>query len=321
MKSTRRGFLETVRATAITAAISHKAIETSPGSKTKFYVAALTPCDSKLRFDEGLYKEMLSYFKQKGADGVVVLGTTGEFPSFSTLERKKIAETALKHRAGLSIIVQCGAANIIETIELATHAASNGADELLCIPPFFYKDPPLAGLTRYYAQLLEAVRIPVNLYHIPSVSAVPISHGLLQSLANYPNLAGIKDSSNDADGYSKFVKAFPNLNMMSGTVPNLKTALQASMGAILEANLFTSKAAAVFAAYRQGKDLDQPLEQLRQARPLLQAIGLNAYGPMKYALSLVMGTRQSYPRPPHVDVTEEQKTRIKTRLSELKQLS
>lgn len=321
MQSTRRAFLETVGAAAVAATVPRKAITNPSGSKAKFYVAAVTPCDSKLRFDEGLYKEMLAYFKQKGADGIVVLGTTGEFPSFSTVERKRIAETALKHRSGLSIIVHCGASNLTETIELATHAADNGADELLCIPPFYYKNPPLAGLTKYYAQLLAAVKIPLHLYHIPSMSAVPISHELLQNLTHYSNLAGIKDSSNDAEGYSKFVKAFPTLNMMSGTIPNLKIALQAGMGAILDANLFVAQAAAVFAAHRQGKDLDGAFEKLKQARQLLQSSGINAYGPMKYALSLLMGTRQSYPRPPHVDVTDEQKTQIKARLEELKQLS
>lgn len=292
------------------------------GTKAKFYVATLTPCDSQLRFDEGLYKEMLAYFKQKGADGVVVLGTTGEFASFSTLERKKIAETAFKHRSGLSIIVHCGTSNLPETRELAVHAAAHGADALLCIPPFYYKNLALAGLAKYYAQLLEAVKVPVHLYHIPGTSAVPITHELLHSLGRYPNLAGIKDSTGEAEGYEKFVKAFPNLNMMCGTDNNLKTALQAGMGAILAGgNLFTAQTAAVFAAQRQGKDLDEPLARLRQARQLMQPSGVNTYGPMKFALSLLMGTRQSYQRPPHVDVTDEQKAQIKAKLQELKSLS
>ena len=63
-----------------------------------FWVAASTPCDKDLKFDPELYKDLLAYLKGQGADGVVVLGTTGEFPSFSFAERKKIAETALKNQ-------------------------------------------------------------------------------------------------------------------------------------------------------------------------------------------------------------------------------
>lgn len=319
---TRRAFLGVLGAASAAAAMPRG--EKTPGAsgaKTKFYVAAVTPCDSKLKFDEGIYKEMMPYFKDKGADGVVVLGTTGEYPSFTIAERKRIAETALKHRSGLSIIVQCGTTNFPETIELATHAAANGADGLLCIPPFYYKNPPLEGLTKYYSLIFEAVKIPVHLYHIPGTSAVPITHELLHNLEHYPNLAGIKDSTGDAAGYEKFVKAFPNLNMMSGTENNLKLALQSGMGAILAGgNLFTKQTAAVYAAYRQGKDLDEPLAKLRQASQLMRPAGVNSYGPMKYALSLLMGTRQTYQRPPHLDVTEEQKAQIKAKLEELKQL-
>src|SRR5258708_613575 len=98
--STRREFLEVV-GVAAAAAMPGSAAADAPSPKAKLYVAALTPCDSKLQFDEGWYKEELAYFKDQGADGVVVLGTTGEYPSFSTAERKKIAETALKNRHGM----------------------------------------------------------------------------------------------------------------------------------------------------------------------------------------------------------------------------
>src|SRR5579859_7119401 len=75
------------------------------GEKVLFWVAVSTPCDKNLNFDAERYKDLLAYLKAQGADGVVVLGTTGEFPSFSTAERKKVAETALKNRNGLNVIV------------------------------------------------------------------------------------------------------------------------------------------------------------------------------------------------------------------------
>jgi 4-hydroxy-tetrahydrodipicolinate synthase len=322
-QSTRRTFLGAAAAAAAIAA--PRSTNKAPGVSTEkciFYVAACTPCDKNLKFDEGVYKDMMAYFKDQGADGVVVTGTTGEYPSFSMAERKKIQETALKHRAGLSIIVSSGTPNFPETIELSQHAAANGADGLLIIPPFYYKKPALAGLTKYYSLIFDQVKIPINLYHIPGTSAVPVTAELLHSLEHYPNLAGIKDSNGDVPEYEMYLKEFPKLNMRTGTGNNLKAALQAGMGAILaEGNLFTKRIANVFAAHRAGKDIDGPLATLHAAQQAFRSTQTGSYGPMKYALSLLMGSRQTYQRPPHLDVTDEQKALIKTKLDEIKQMA
>lgn len=298
------------------------AIPPAAGDKQLFWVAASTPCDKNLNFDAELYKDVLSFLKQNGADGVVVLGTTGEFPSFSVAERKKIAEVAFKNRDGLNIIVSPGTANFPETLELSLHAQDNGADGLLVVPPFYYKHPKPDGLARYFSMLFDKVKIPINLYHIPFATGIPISLDLLHSLEKYPNLAGIKDSSSDEDEYHKFVAEFPKLNMRTGTTHNLKYAMDNGMGAILaEGNNFTALIATVFSAKRSGKDIGPPLEKLQAALKLLRAGGVDEYGPMKYCLSLQMGTRQFYQRPPNVDVTEEQKAKIKEALDEIKKMA
>jgi len=334
MQATRRDFLGAVGATAALGAIGGTAIPealarersgsnaTPPSSeKVLFWVAVSTPCDKALKFDEELYKDLLAYLKTSGADGVVVLGTTGEFPSFSTVERKKVAETAFKHRSGLNIIVSSGTSNFPETLELSQHAEANGADGLLVVPPFYYKRPKLDGLVKYFSMLFEQVKIPINLYHIPFASGVPISHELLHAMEKYPNLAGIKDSVSDPKVYQDFVAAFPILNMRTGTTENLKYALDHGMGAILaEGNNFTKQIADVFAAKRARKDLSEPIAKLETAMKWLRAGGVDEYGPMKYALSVQMGTRQFYQRPPNSDVTEEQKATIKQALDQIKHM-
>lgn len=331
MRTTRRIFLEALGTTAAVGAAGAAAEESGPGlppgsgesgqNKCLFWVAAGTPCDKSLKFEEGVYKDMLAYFKECGADGVVVLGTTGEFSAFSLAERKKIAETAFKYRNGLNIIVAPGTCNFPETIELSRHAAANGADGLLIVPPFYFKRPALEGLERYYSLIFEQVSIPINLYHIPGLSGVPIQHPLLRYLAKYPNLTGIKDSTGDSKGYQQFVEQFPNLNMRSGTDNNLKIALDHGMGAILqEGNAFTKEIAAVFAAKRAGKSIDEPLARMNTSLKLLRAAGVDEYGPMMYALSLQAGTHETYQRPPQLDVTDKQKTQVKQALQQIKQM-
>jgi 4-hydroxy-tetrahydrodipicolinate synthase len=334
MQTTRRTFLGAVGAAAALGVVRETAIPEAHGGippasrvppaateKQLFWVAASTPCDKNLNFDPDLYQDVLAYLREKGADGVVVLGTTGEFPSFSVAERKKIAETAFKHRNGLSIIVSPGTSNFPETLELSKHAEDNGADGLLIVPPFYYKHPRVEGLTKYFSLIFEKVTIPINLYHIPFATGIPISHELMHSLEKYPNLAGIKDSSSDEEEYHKFVAEFPKLNMRTGTTHNLKYAMDSGMGAILaEGNNFTALIAAVFAAKRAGRDIAEPLAKLETALKLLRAGGVDEYGPMKYALSVQMGTRQFYQRPPNSDVSEEQKAKIKEALEEIKKM-
>ena len=334
MQTTRRTFLGAVGATAALGIVGESGIPEAPAAgplaprvpansneKALFWVAASTPCDRSLKFDEELYKDLLAYLKANGADGVVVLGTTGEFPSFSTAERKKVAETAFQHRNGLNIIVSPGTSNFPETIELSKHAEENGADGLLIVPPFYYKHPRLDGLTKYFSMIFEQVKISINLYHIPFATGVAISHELMHSMEKYPNLAGIKDSVSDPKVYQDFVAEFPKLNMRTGTTENLKYALDHGMGAILaEGNNFTKQIAAVFAAKHAGKDISEPIARLETALKLLRAGGVDEYGPMKYALGLQMGTRQFYQRPPNSDVTEEQKTIIKQALEQMKQM-
>ena len=324
MDATRRSFLGVVGAAATAAAMPDAAKTGFVKPAPKFYVAAVTPCDSKGKFDEALYRDMMPFFKERGADGVVVLGTTGEFPMFSCVERKKIAEVALKHRAALEkMIVQVGTPNLPETQELLAHATANGADGALCIPPFYFKNPSLDGLYRYYSQILEGAKIPVHLYHIPGTSAVPITVELLHKLEHYPMLAGIKDSTGQAEGYATFVKEFPNLNMMSGTDGNIPAALKAGMGAILMGgNLYTRQSAAVFKAHREGKDTTEAMAKLRAANQLLRGVvaGNDGIPLIKYALG-GLGLRESYCRPPHVDLTDDQKAQLKPKVAELAKLA
>lgn len=292
-------------------------------TKTLFWVASLTPCDENLKVDLGLMKDQIAWFKDQGADGVVVLGTTGEYPSFSVAERKAVMEVVGKNKHGMNIILSPGTPNFPETLELSKHAVDHGADGLLVIPPFYYKGVPTEGLVRYYSMLFDALpsTLAINLYHIPGTSGIPITIDLLKALHHYPNLAGIKDSMGSMPDYVEFVKNFPDLNMRTGTGNKLEYALQNGMGAILaDGNVFTKQYAEVFAAFRAGQDYTAPLARLRAQEKVMREGKLFEYGPMKYALGLQMGSRRSYPRPPNIDVTDAQMAFIKRGLDQIKDM-
>jgi 4-hydroxy-tetrahydrodipicolinate synthase len=325
MTTTRREAMGMMGAVAATVMISKGATGTEKNlgssSKTLFWVASVTPCDKNNRFDPGAFRDILAWLKHNGAEGIVVLGTTGEGPSFSIAERKQVAEVALKDKHGLNIIVASGSSNFPDTLDLSLHAEANGADGLLVVPPFYYKNPPAEGLRRYFSMLFDHVRVAINLYHIPQITGVPITHELLSSLQHYPNLAGIKDSNGLADEYAEYVRSFPDLNMRTGTENNIEYALEHRMGAIcMDGNLFTRALADVFVAFRAGKDYHAPYRRyvaMRQKMENMQT-GIDGYGAMKYALSLQMGGLQTYQRVPNIDVTDAQKLAIKKGLEQIR---
>ena len=142
MKATRRTFLCSVG--AVTAAtLARPVTEAATRSGPRCYVAVLTPVGRTGRFDEELARDLLAFLQKNDVDGVVVLGTTGEFSSFSVSERKRILEVMIKNRGSLEILCHIGTPNLPETLDLLNHAAAAGADRVLVLPPFYYKNPSL----------------------------------------------------------------------------------------------------------------------------------------------------------------------------------
>ena len=135
--------------------------------------------------------------------GLAVFGTNSEAASLSLKEKSKLLDTLLA--AGLPaerMMPGTGTCALPETIELTRHAVRSGCAGVLMLPPFYYKGVSEEGLYRAFASVIDAVadeRLRVYLYHIPPVSQVPITAGLVARLLKaYPGtIAGMKDSSGD----------------------------------------------------------------------------------------------------------------------------
>lgn len=159
---------------------------------------------------------------EAGCDGVALLGTTGEANSLSLAERKAVLEAAVD--AGVDpvrLVPGTGVCSAPETIELTRHAFGCGVRTVLLLPPFYYPSPSEDGLHAHYARVLDAVAAPglrVMLYHIPQMSGVPITHGLIERLlASHPGVViGVKDSSGDLEHMCGLVAAFPGLAVFAG---------------------------------------------------------------------------------------------------------
>lgn len=189
--------------------------------------AAATPLNADLTPDLGLFTEHCRRLLVEGCHGIALLGTTGEANSFSVAERRLILEAALKAGiAGGQLIPGTGVAAGPETVELTRHALANGVSKVVMLPPFYYKGVSDEGLFAAYARIIEAIgdaRLKIVLYHIPQVSAVPLSLALIGRLiAAFPDtVVGIKDSSGDLANMQAIAAAYPGFAVLAGADPLL----------------------------------------------------------------------------------------------------
>jgi 4-hydroxy-tetrahydrodipicolinate synthase len=167
-----------------------------------------------LELDPDWVPQHLAYLEKRGADGVLALGTNGEGPSLSQEERRQVIDAVLRARGGLRVFVGTGCASLTDTIAISRYALDKGADAVMVVPPFYFKEPAPEGLIAYYDAVFRALprEGKVILYNIPSYSGVEIVDGLVDALAERyaEQLLGIKDTSGDLRRRATTSSAIPS---------------------------------------------------------------------------------------------------------------
>lgn len=216
--------------------------------------AILTPFDARGNLAPEHFPALLDFQRQAGVDGVIVCGTNGEGTSLSTRERKQALETVLANRDNLAVVAGTGSASVTEAIELTQHAAQSGADAVLILPPFFFKNPDARGVAEYFRRVLDAADIPVLLYNIPQHSALVITDSVLEPLLDHPNLAGIKDSAGVWEDTQHYITTYPQLRIFAGSDRlAYQSFLHGAGGISGGANAFPEALAAVRDACKKGE--------------------------------------------------------------------
>lgn len=173
----------------------------------------VTPFDRELRPDGSRLIRHCRWLLDQGV-GLAVFGTNSEANSMSVAEKLALLEALVG--AGLPparMMPGTGCCALTDTVELTRAAVRHGCAGVLMLPPFYYKGVSDEGLFRSYAEVIERVgdrRLRIYLYHIPQISQVPISLGLIERLLKaYPGtIAGVKDSSGDWSNTSAMLERF-----------------------------------------------------------------------------------------------------------------
>jgi 4-hydroxy-tetrahydrodipicolinate synthase len=264
----------------------------------------------------------LAYLRRRGADGVLALGTNGEGPSLSLVERRLVVDAVLRQRPdpGLAVMVGSGCAALPETVELSNYALERGADGLLIVPPFYFKNISDEGLLAYYESVLAELPAGarVFLYNIPQISGVPITHPVLDGLLHsFPDrLAGLKDTSGKLPILQAYLESYPSLSVFTGS--DGLAAEGCRLGAVgcisAVANVFPDLMAAPATARSQ-----QEREAAQAAIDRVRALVHDYPTPsvLKHLLRIVARLPQTYVRPPLRDLTPEEAAELERRTREL----
>ena len=139
--------------------------------------------------------ELLDRLIHSDVNGLLILGTGGEFCHMNTAMRREVCEFAIKHVAGrLPVFVNIGAPATSEAIDLGRHAALAGVQGALAINPY-YTPVTEEGLYRHYCSIADAVDLPLLLYNFPALTGEELSIDLVMRIAlSCPTVVGIKDS-------------------------------------------------------------------------------------------------------------------------------
>lgn len=139
--------------------------------------------------------ELIEFQIENGADGIVLLGTTGEAPTIDGEEAERIIRTGIETVAGrIPVVVGCGSNDTRKAADAGRRAEALGADALLVLTPYYNK-ANADGMAAHFLTVAEAVRTPMILYNVPSRTGCSIEIGTLSRLRSHPNIIGIKEAS------------------------------------------------------------------------------------------------------------------------------
>ncbi len=273
-------------------------------------VALITPFKDNI-LNEDVYSKLIHYHLKNGTNGIVPGGTTGESPTLSHEEHKKIIKIAVKECKGkIPVIAGTGSNSTSEAVELSKFAEEAGSDALLVVTPYYNK-PSQEGLYQHYKKINDNVGIPIIIYNIPSRSVIDMTVETMARLYELKNIAGVKDATGDLSRVDQQLKEMgKEFIQLTGNDENaFEFNKRGGVGAIGVTANIAAKLCSDFQNSCVNNFIDsEKLDNLLQ--PVHSAMFLESNpSPVKYAASL-LGMCSPDVRLPLVQIQNETKKKI-----------
>jgi len=265
------------------------------------YTVLITPFDELQCFDEARMRSFVDWQIEQGIQGLVPLGSTGEFLSMSDEERHKVAQTVIEQSAGrVPVLVGTGAESTEDVIRYSQDAENLGADGLLIIPPF-YCNPTEDELFEHFRRVGDAVSIPIMIYNNPNAANVDMFPKTVARLSTIDNVLYIKESTLEVTRVRDIIRLCGDRITVFGGVLGFESFLAGAKGWIaVGSNVMPAEFAQIYTATAIEKDLDKARKIYKRILPVIDFVFGHRYVSGTKTLLAEMGLSVGAPRSPRL---------------------
>lgn len=255
--------------------------------------ALITPMNASGEVDFDAFRRILADQVAAGVAGVVPCGTTGESPTLSKEEKKKLVEAALEavHGTAVRVVAGTGGNDTRETVDFSRWASKAGAHAVLVVTPYYNK-PSQSGLLAHYRAVADAVDCIVIPYNVPGRTGVSLAAGTVAELALHPRIRAIKEATGNVAFASEILDALAQkgatLDILSGDDATWLPLLSVGASGVISvaSNLFPRALVALQRAFDAGKPDEARAIHLKYY-PLFRDLFVESNpGPIKHAMAL-----------------------------------
>ena len=282
--------------------------------------ALVTPFTEGGAIDEETLARFVEFQISEGIDFLVPCGTTGEAPTLTDEEQRRVVELVVEvAKRRVPVIAGAGGNNTAHVIELARGYERLGVNGLLCVTGYYNK-PSQEGLYQHFRAVAESTTLPIIVYNILSRTGVNISTNTLVRMAEIPNIAGVKEASGDISQIGEVItRMCPDFKVFSGDDSiTLPLAALGGAGVISVASNEAPRLMTTFTRACLEGDLAEARKLNRELFPLMRGNFIEpSPGPVKAGLAM-MGKIKEVLRLPMVPVTADSRERLRSILVGLK---
>lgn len=273
-------------------------------------VTPVTDRDGELDFDT--HRNLVESLIEGGADGVLACGTSGEFMSLTSPQRRSIIRATVEAANDVPVMAGCGDDSLRRTKQHLSDAQAAGADVGLVLTPWFWTADP-SGLAEFYTRIADASPLPIMIYHLPDLTGQSLPVDTVIELAEHDWIVGIKDTSRDLVRCHAIVeRTGPSFHLFQGSLMLVPQSIGFGADGLVAspANIFPTIHSTLYEASVRGDE--QTVSDIMHSfmLPYLANLStINMIAAVKYMLEL-QGFAVGPPLPPMMELTSAEKRTV-----------
>ena len=271
------------------------------------YTVMVTAFDVDGAIDLDVQAQFTDWQIQEGIHGLIPLGSTGEFLSMTTKERRDVAKCVIDTTAGrVPVLIGAGAERTEDVIENCQTAQNLGADGVMIIPPF-YSTPTEAELVQHYTRIAAATDLPIMIYNNPATTNIDMTPPIVARLAQIPGVDYIKESTMDVTRVRDIIDLAGEKISVFGGIMGFESFVEGADGWVaVGSNIMPAASARLFTLTTIDQDYDAARALYLSMLPVIRLVGGHRYVSATKAALGLLGFAMGAPRAPRLPLPEHE---------------